>query len=1826
MSSSPFRPKGDWLGHKPKNRRRAPQKKRRLLHETLGVRCLLSGLNGAGDRSELSAVPGELLISYQAGVSDEEIASISDDIGLDQLREFDSTRPGIEGELQLVSIPAERTDAYISILSADPRVKYVEPNYVVSTDLVPNDPRFDDLWGLNNVGQTGGTVDADVDAAEAWNLSIGSTEIVVGVVDTGVDYTHSDLYLNVWLNQGEIPDFSGQRPIDTDGDGLVTFYDLNDPANSPFTRDINVSGYIDAGDLLADPRWADGVDGPDPGSFVDDLVGWDFANDDNDPLDDQGHGTHVSGTIGATGNNHVGVVGVNWRTQIMGLKFLSEGGAGTTADAISAIQYATQQGAQLTSNSWGGGGFSAGLQNAISASAEADMLFVAAAGNDGLDSDFTPSYPASYQLGNIIAVAATDHQDQLASFSNFGASSVDLGAPGVSVLSTTPNNSYSTFNGTSMATPHVSGTVALAWGVRPEATYQEVRAAVLEGVDTVSSLGGTVATGGRINALRAVQNVNPNAGKILLDRTAYRFPDVAQITVFDIDPDTDPTGPDTITVTVSSTTETTEEQVTLTETGPSTQQFTGTIELVSSATAVGDGKLQVVHGDVVVANYLDANPGRGPGLVTATAAVDVQRPVIDSVQPVPGARRATILWATDEPADSVVRYGVDPDNLTEVASSTVLTTAHNVTLFGLKDETNYFFEVTSSDAAGNSTNSAQNVFVTSSAPPILLVDDDQGEALERFFTRALDESGYIYATWDVTDVGSAPDVLDLADHSTVIWNTGANYDAPTAGLTAGEEASIREFLDGGGNLFLVGQDVIYNGVSSSFLSDYLHVLAFVEDVPLSQVAGVSGDPIGDGINLRLDPPQPFELDFADKLAPDAEGAASLTAGEANSGPSDVAVRYPKEGPSDFKTVFFAFPFESISTTEADPNNQVAIMERVMTWLGNDAPGRPGVKIEPTFGVRTSERGGSGDFTVSLKTEPIADVFLVISSGDVTEGLLSIGDGDLTEDVTLTFGPTTWDTPQSVTVTGVDDDLPDGNLTYLVVTNPAISSDPGYNGFDPVDVAVTNLEDAPFVEQGIVENVGSGNWTQVTLNRGFDSMVVVATPNYDTENSAGVVRIRNAAGNRFEVRVDSTNGDAISAVKVHYLVMEEGVYHQAEHGVQMEARKFNSTVTDGPGATLATNPDEAWIGELQTYQNSYDRPVVLGQVMSYNDPRWSVFWSRSDADVGAPPNDTIRVGKHVGEDPERIRRDETIGYVILESGAGTLGGFEYVADVGTARINGVGGSPPYSYQLDGLSSAGTAIATQSGMNGWNGGWAVLYGSEPVSVNSLNLAIDEDENDEERFHIGEQVAYLVFEREPNLPPLLDLDSNNSSGALGSNYLTMLASNQTSVPAVDSDAVLTDNSSDRLFSLVATITTVRDGEAELLSADTTGTQITSAYNPETGELTLSGFDTPASYQRVLRSIRYDNTAANRNGTARTITFVANDGTLRSNTAIATIVFPPPNQRPIAHPGGPYSIQNGASVLLNASQSVDPDVGPSPLTFEWDVNYVNGEFDVNATGRNPGVTWGDLQLTGIEPGNTYTVAVRAFDGADATIATTQLTVSPNQPPIVTTGGPYSIQPGWSLLLNSTGSFDPEKGASILTVEWDINYDGEFVVDTAGAVAPLSWGRLQQLGVKSGESHPIAVRVSDGEKETLVTTQVNVSGNQRPGASTGGPYTLQPGWTVFLRALGSFDPDFGPKPLTYQWDINYDGTFVEDATGQIVSMSWGALQQFGVEAGKTHPVALRVYDGAAEAFAFTTLSVAGAAGGLVAQSEVTQLAAIDQVIGADGDAYDDVGDEYSWL
>ncbi|TRU16854.1 MAG: hypothetical protein EWV80_23040, partial [Microcystis aeruginosa Ma_QC_B_20070730_S2] len=392
--------------------------------------------------------PNQLILKFKQGIASAEVAQFQSLFGAVSTQTIKLTGAEIwklSGSLSVEKI--------LKQYRSNPIFEYIEPDYILTKGTItpkatfPNDPSFNQLWGLHNTGQSGGTPDADIDAPEAWDIQTGNPNLVIGVLDTGVDYNHQDLVGNIWTNPGEI----ANDGIDNDGNG-----------------------------------------------YVDDIRGWDFAYNDNNPSDVHGHGTHVSGTIAGKGNNGVGVTGVAWNAKIMPLKFLDDTGSGTLSNAILAINYATAKGVKLTNNSWGGGPYTQALYDAINAAGQAGALFIAAAGNNSANADINPMYPAAYDLANIVSVASTTRTDSLSWFSNYGLTSVDLGAPGSDIYSTIPGNSYGIKSGTSMASPHVTGAAALLWSQNPTWTAQQVKNALMNTGDPLASLAGKTVSGKRL--------------------------------------------------------------------------------------------------------------------------------------------------------------------------------------------------------------------------------------------------------------------------------------------------------------------------------------------------------------------------------------------------------------------------------------------------------------------------------------------------------------------------------------------------------------------------------------------------------------------------------------------------------------------------------------------------------------------------------------------------------------------------------------------------------------------------------------------------------------------------------------------------------------------------------------------------------------------------------------------------------------------------------------------------------------------------------------------------------------------------------------------------------------------------------------------------------------------------------------------------------------------------------------------------------------------------------------------------------------------------------
>ncbi len=375
----------------------------------------------------------------------------------------------------------------------------LEDRRLLAAGLTPNDTRFHQQWGLEST-----------EAPQAWELTTGSTKVTVAVNDSGVDYTHPDLYLNIWINQDEIPIAIGNQLQDVDADGLITFWDLNDPTGINIgagkITDVNGTGFIDGGDLIqpvSSGGWADGQDDGDNG-FIDDLIGWDFVANDNNPMDEDGHGTAVAGIIGSVANNSIGVAGINWKTRIMPVR--REG----IQPSINAFYYAVDNGAQVSNHSYGAPptffteAERAATEAAIGYAEQHDHLAVVSSGNQKQNADLFPHLPAAFDHPNIVSVAATTKNDKLAEFSNFGIVTVDLGAPGKNTWSTWLSGTYSNFGGTSAAAPHVAGTAALILAQNQDLSFAEVKSLILDNVDPLPDLQGMTVTGGRLNVFKAV--------------------------------------------------------------------------------------------------------------------------------------------------------------------------------------------------------------------------------------------------------------------------------------------------------------------------------------------------------------------------------------------------------------------------------------------------------------------------------------------------------------------------------------------------------------------------------------------------------------------------------------------------------------------------------------------------------------------------------------------------------------------------------------------------------------------------------------------------------------------------------------------------------------------------------------------------------------------------------------------------------------------------------------------------------------------------------------------------------------------------------------------------------------------------------------------------------------------------------------------------------------------------------------------------------------------------------------------------------------------------
>ncbi len=566
-------------------------------------------------------------------------------------------------EIEIEPGPDESLADVLKLWQSSPDVEYACFNYIVQTTEASNDPLYPLQWSLDNIGQMypesgkynppPGTPDSDIDAPAAWNFATDASDIIVAVIDTGIDYNHQDIHENMWINEAELNGIEGEDDDDND--------------------------------------------------FIDDIYGYNFKNADGDPMDDHGHGTHVAGTIAAEGNNEFDIAGVCWYGRIMALKFLGSNAKGSVSDAVEAVYYAVENGADILSNSWGGlplpGNFPFALQDAFEYAYSQGVISVASAGND--DSDFI-HFPAIFD--NVVSVGATNSNDEKAPFSDYGPL-VDIAAPGVDILSLraagtsrgTPYDANTTvMSGTSMACPHVSGVFALLLSYYPGVGVDDATDIIFHSADHISS---EFTVWGRLNAYKPLWMISGfYEGSVYFERSIYSCSDTIDVVVSDLNLDRIEDQ-----FVVLSTSEGDLETVLLQADGVVSGLFSGTIDSGFGEPNIDDGTLQLTHGQTITVTYYDTDDGMGnPAQVHDTASSDCVAPNIFNVQiDVPGPD-PNVTFNTNEQTTAIVRVSSEcgePNILSK--SDPALGTSHSIKLTGVSANTDYFFVVSATDKAGN---------------------------------------------------------------------------------------------------------------------------------------------------------------------------------------------------------------------------------------------------------------------------------------------------------------------------------------------------------------------------------------------------------------------------------------------------------------------------------------------------------------------------------------------------------------------------------------------------------------------------------------------------------------------------------------------------------------------------------------------------------------------------------------------------------------------------------------------------------------------------------------------------------------------------------------------------------------------------------------------------------------------------------------------------------------------------------------------------------------------------------------------------------------------
>ena len=1136
--------------------------------------------------------------------------------------------------------------------------EYVEPDFPLELDLAGDDPLLPSQWALDSSAIT--DTEADINAYQAWDMTTGGPDVVIAVLDSGIDYTHPDLIDNIWVNAGEIP----ADGLDNDGNGVV-----------------------------------------------DDIHGLDARNRDGDPIDERGHGTHVAGILAAKGNNGLGISGLGWSFKLMPVQIFGESGRGATSDAIYGLNYVhmmkTRYGVNIniTNNSWGGGSYSQALKDTIGLLADDGIMFVTSAGNDGTNSDYKPYYPAGYGNANIITVGAVGPNsgtslDQVhrPGFSNTGFTSVDLAAPGVDILSTKMENGlacqadsgitgFSLCSGTSMAVPLVSATLGLLESLYPGGDLFTNRQKVIRSVgyspQSVTQSwhdqsGQWSRTGGILKADKALlydgftlnkDYLYAEAVRTLgqpLDQTYNESVTLGAIKSQGINwiANSDATW---LTTTknsgIASNSLSTNIPVKIKTNNRQTGIYRGRITFSDVSSVAQDVSVPVRMAIKTKPADMDPQVLKRPGSLGNSKqfanALAVQN-------------RQAFIAETAEQGGAVHVYDyfdkfwvftgsiLSPQPNKASAFGSALAVFEDTLFIGSElDDTNgtfagavYVYEKTagqwqqtqkivpSGDSFKFGTRLAvdQDNLAVMGARNVFLYQKIQGLWTE---VQTISTVSNTIATNLDGDIALQDEVL-------VVTNPGSGSSG------TGKNANIYEFINGS---WMFAESILDHSGFNFYLGDI--------DLHDGKILVISSPP-----------------DTGNNPGVEAYGSISFRIYQRFDG-SWVFDQYDLASGRDG----VGFDFNAVSTGRDSvilTDDEIYVSSVSDHHFGNGNSGavyrykktQGSYRLAAKFIPQLNTYSSSFDFGFGSSMAAFGNKVMVAGAGS-----------DAHQSHVEAFDFTSSGRLESLTVYQVDD-----------------------------------------------------QWKQVSLKNTYDSMIPVCSVNYVNNTSPAVIRIRNTGISSFEIKLQNP-GDLVALAPdvVHCIIAEEGAW-TLPNGDLFEAKKYTSTLT----ASL-----DNWANsDFRIYDNSYVKPVVLGQVISYNDPDWSVFWSRGTKTSNNASMQSLRTGKHVGEDTRKNRADELIGYMVFESAISNIGNLQYQSDITPEIIRDLGAS---NNQVDiGIADPPKfAIVSLSGSDGGNGSWPVLNGSEALSQGILKIAVDEDQiNDPERLHISENVSFFTASSHLNI----------------------------------------------------------------------------------------------------------------------------------------------------------------------------------------------------------------------------------------------------------------------------------------------------------------------------------------------------------------------------------------------------------------------------------------------------------------------------------------------